>query len=599
MFKAVRSGTTRVVIKNGVNTLGINTDTINNPLTVNGGADFSGNVGIGVTSPAAELQVGKSSDVTIAMSNSGSVTSGARGSLTWYNSSVSSVATIRAAAVTDNVGTELQFFTRPAAGSLTQAMTLDANGRLGIGTTSQRGVLDISSGLRTGTLSGLFIGADADTTAGTRTNNTRKLGMIASPHYENASSSVFGISMDNQASNNFIYIGGAYSGYNAATAIVFSTGATTTTETGTERMRITSSGSVGIGTNNPTHNLEIAKAAGSVYQKMNADFGIGYFGMETADNSMRFVTAQETPIQFYTNNTERMRITSGGVVLINNTYASPYGVLNTYKLPVSSTYVDQIVVQGTGNYPSLRLGTYDAYDGVIATTGNDLRILSGLNVASENHNIRFYTGFNGTGGAAENNERMRIEYNGNVGIGTASPGYRLDVQASVAGYVFNSQNTRNVSGDANALFLLGNNANNTSSYFVVCSMGSGDKMYVYGNGNIVNINNSYGALSDIKLKENITDASSKLDDLMKVKIRNYNLIGEDNKQIGVIAQDLEEIFPSMIDESPDKDKDGNYLGTTTKSVKYSVFVPMLIKAFQELKSELDTAKAEIQILKQQ
>ena len=123
-------------------------------------------------------------------------------------------------------------------------------------------------------------------------------------------------------------------------------------------------------------------------------------------------------------------------------------------------------------------------------------------------------------------------------------------------------------------------------------------MYIYGNGNIVNTNNSYGALSDIKLKENITDASSKLDDLMKVKIRNYNLIGEDNKQIGVIAQELEEIFPSMIDESPDKDKDGNYLGTTTKSVKYSVFVPMLIKAFQEQQSQIEILKAEIQTLKQ-
>jgi hypothetical protein len=50
---------------------------------------------------------------------------------------------------------------------------------VGIGTINTRGVLDISSGLRTGTLSGLFVGADADTTTGTRTNNTRKLGMIA------------------------------------------------------------------------------------------------------------------------------------------------------------------------------------------------------------------------------------------------------------------------------------------------------------------------------------------------------------------------------------------------------------------------------------
>jgi len=113
------------------------------------------------------------------------------------------------------------------------------------------------------------------------------------------------------------------------------------------------------------------------------------------------------------------------------------------------------------------------------------------------------------------------------------------------------------------------------------------------NGNVTNTNNSYGAISDAKLKENIVDASPKLVDLMQVKIRNYNLKGdyEQHKQLGVIAQELEAVFPAMVDESPDRDKEGNDLGTTTKSVKYSVFVPMLIKAIQELKAEFDAYKA--------
>jgi|GEM_PF-2267088 hypothetical protein len=104
----------------------------------------SGNVGIGTASPAAELQVGKTSDVTIAMSNSSSVTSGNRGSLSWYNSSVSTVALIRASAITDNVGTELQFYTRPAAGSLTQAMTITSGGNVGIGETNPQSKLIVS-----------------------------------------------------------------------------------------------------------------------------------------------------------------------------------------------------------------------------------------------------------------------------------------------------------------------------------------------------------------------------------------------------------------------------------------------------------------------
>jgi hypothetical protein len=101
-------------------------------------------VGIGTINPSAELQVGKSSDVTIAMSNSVSLTSGNRGSLAWYNSAVSTVALIRAAAVTDNVGTELQFHTRPAGSSLNRAMTILSSGRVAINDTSANGVLQIS-----------------------------------------------------------------------------------------------------------------------------------------------------------------------------------------------------------------------------------------------------------------------------------------------------------------------------------------------------------------------------------------------------------------------------------------------------------------------
>ena len=85
-------------------------------------------------------------------------------------------------------------------------------------------------------------------------------------------------------------------------------------------------GRVGIGTTAPTHNLEIRNSEGSVYQKLNADFGIAYVGMETADDSFRLVTAQATPIQFYTDNTERMRITggTGNDVVIGLAAGNPY-----------------------------------------------------------------------------------------------------------------------------------------------------------------------------------------------------------------------------------------------------------------------------------
>jgi hypothetical protein len=177
-------------------------------------------------------------------------------------------------------------------------------------------------------------------------------------------------------------------------------------------------------------------------------------------------------------------------------------------------------------------------------------------------------------------------------------------------------------GNNNSILAV-SDANNTSeAYFRGYSTSvSASRIVIFSNGNIVNSNNSYGALSDIKIKENITDATPKLEDLLKVKVRNYNLIGEETKQIGVIAQELEEIFPAMIDESedfeevqvPQLDEEGNEVlneegevvttkervskGTTTKSVKYSVFVPMLIKAIQEQQEIINEMRAEIDLLK--
>jgi hypothetical protein len=111
---------------------------------------------------------------------------------------------------------------------------------------------------------------------------------------------------------------------------------------------------------------------------------------------------------------------------------------------------------------------------------------------------------------------------------------------------------------------------------------SGAVFSMTSNGNCYNLNNVYTALSDIKLKENIVDASPKLDKLLQVRIRNFNLKTDPNlKQIGVIPQELQEVFPKLIEETFDRDIDGKLNGETSLGVKYSVFVPILIKAVQE------------------
>ena len=118
------------------------------------------------------------------------------------------------------------------------------------------------------------------------------------------------------------------------------------------------------------------------------------------------------------------------------------------------------------------------------------------------------------------------------------------------------------------------------------------KFWVADSGNCQNTNGSYGSFSDAKLKENIVDATPKLDDVMKLRVRNFNLKDDENKTklLGFIAQEIEQVFPAAVDENIDYDEQGNDLGTVTKAVKTTLLVPILVKAIQELKAEFDEYK---------
>jgi hypothetical protein len=126
---------------------------------------------------------------------------------------------------------------------------------------------------------------------------------------------------------------------------------------------------------------------------------------------------------------------------------------------------------------------------------------------------------------------------------------------------------------------------------------------VWTNGNVVNTNNSYGSLSDIKLKENIVNASSQWNDLKALQIRKYNLKEETGQQthtqIGLIAQEVELVSPGLVSESPDRDEDGNDLGTVTKSVNYSVLYMKAVKALQEAMERIETLEAKVAALEAQ
>jgi len=151
-----------------------------------------------------------------------------------------------------------------------------------------------------------------------------------------------------------------------------------------------------------------------------------------------------------------------------------------------------------------------------------------------------------------------------------------------------------------AIRLTGADPNDTTRYFLKAEGGGNNRLFIYSNGNITNTNNSYGAISDVKLKENIIDASSQWDDIKALTVRKYSLKADEldaPNMLGVIAQEVEAAgMGGLIYESPDMDSEHNDLGTVTKQVNYSILYMKAVKALQEAMERIESLEARITTL---
>lgn len=337
----------------------------------------------------------------------------------------------------------------------------------------------------------------------------------------------------------------------------------------TERLRLTAAGNLGIGTASPGAPLSVVgnSSGYTLYSigRNNADNAsvISFRSNSAATEYAWIESGVNSQLDFGTNGNYRMRITSAGNVGIGTT--SPENITNQTSLSVNGTNASRLDFQILGTKNS---GLVSTAAGLYLETSTTIPLV-------------FIT---------NNTERMRITSGGylkvaNNGTYWFPTGTQHELNQSTTGS--DTVILRNTSAVPYGMYMYFNTApNNTTQYFIECSDGANTKISLYSNGSIYNRTGTYAAYSDIKLKENIVDATPKLDDLLKVKIRNYNLIGDELKQIGVIAQELEEIFPNMIDNTVDKDT-----GETTKGVKYSIFIPMLIKGLQEQQTQINELKA--------
>ena len=369
----------------------------------------------------------------------------------------------------------------------------------------------------------------------------------------------------------------ALQGSDSNTGIAFGADTIIGSTGGSERFRVDSSGRLGIGTTSPTTPIHCEAAQAELQLKSTTG---------TNSAGLRFVPGGQTNAWYiYANGSrnlvfddhasERMRIDSSGRLLVGTSSV----------LANASSDARVQILGGTEVLPGLRIQATNSNNAGCLQLGNDPTgsgTTCGIRITGDTGGGTTYNTYRSSGGdpyhsfAVNSTDRMRI---------------------NSAGQQFHYTN--------NTLFYMRSAAGATSTdYFLQgfygasgITSGGTESVRITTNGDVRNTNNSYGAISDIKLKENIVDANSQWDDIKALHPVNYNFKeGQTHTQLGLIAQEVELVSPGLVTESPDLDADGNDLGTTTKSVNYSVLYMKAVKALQEAMERIESLETRLAAL---
>jgi hypothetical protein len=511
--------------------------------------DSSRNVGIGTSSPAAKL------DVVGGMNLSGQLLAGASGSVfsplvsAGYISGTSNMylrnisGTNRIDSYNDPITATIPLQLNASQHTFyiadAEKVRIDSSGNVGIGTSSPLGKLKVLVGDNAPAASGdMNTGVIVETGYGARAIN-------------------FGV--NNTAG--YSWINAAFSNNSGvADNLVLMTGAT-------ERLRIDSSGNVGLGVtpsawdagikaiqiNNQGAVWSISSANPNVAVTSNARLvGATYSYVNTGVATQYAQSSGQH--QFFTAPSG----TAGDA--ISFTQAMTLDASGNLGIGTSSPSTKLTVVSGTNGGIAVNDGTVNTI--VYNSTGGVASIGT-----TTNHPVDFYT---------NNAARVRIDTSGNLLVGTTS---EIVAHTFVSGNVNGTCSSRNTNTTAGQYFRFGHDQNNN---FIVLNQASAG---VY----LTNGGTTWTSLSDERTKdiiEPIANAAEKVVSLRAV-IGKYKTDEDGVRRAFLIAQDVQAVLP----EAVNTDKDG------TLGLNYTDVIPLLTAALQELKAELDTVKAELNTLK--
>lgn len=276
-------------------------------------------------------------------------------------------------------------------------------------------------------------------------------------------------------------------------------------------------------------------------------------------------TGTYNPLTFHTGGVERVRIDAAGNVSV--------GLNNgTSKLNVYSSNGGAPLTSGSGDTSAVA----SFINGVISLEiGHYVDGTAWI----QNRTFNDYTG----------NYNIVMQPNGGaVTVGT-NPTWtgKFTVNQTAAGNVARFfLNAANTLANHCVVFDKYDNNNTTSQVFLGFTNNNQNNANGQINGNGAG-QAAFGAWSDRRLKENIVDLPSQLNQIASLRPVEFDYKDGSGHQIGFIAQEVQEIYPDAVGENSD-----GYLTVTG----WSKTEARLIKAIQELKAELDNAKERIAVL---
>jgi len=193
-----------------------------------------------------------------------------------------------------------------------------------------------------------------------------------------------------------------------------------------------------------------------------------------------------------------------------------------------------------------------------------------------------FAGLSGNYGSATEIPTITVDSNGRVTAVTTNvftPSNSLTADALLT--------QRTTTGLWYPTFVNSNNAapGTAESYFT-----NANYTFNAGNGNL-NVGGNVTANSDSRLKDNVKQIDNALDKVLSLRGVEYdrNDLEDNPHQIGVIAQEVEKVFPELV----------NGQGDEIKSVAYGNFAGVFIEAFKEQQKTIEEQNAKIDLLTKQ